>query len=404
MLSIGCAIMMMVPQAERHRLRDEFVNWRQPYEDLKLLRTKFADWRNFVLAVRHPAPKALKISYGPTEEQKRAIERVKEFKLKEAAKKKAEAEEEARQLALEDPTSTNPEMEQTEDQDVAVTAVGTDADLESASEPELETEAEPGQQAEPADWEAVLARLQATGNRLVVPSVSQPAAEPRKGPDPEIVETVEDEDGVTHAYAQDPGQELSHAETSVVEPALEGEQDHELSADAQQNECGTKAPHEFEPVHVTPLLDSLTLMLTAEDSADEIVEELPDVGQRSLVEPSGSGEGAELVPEMLVQEEELHLGPTTQQLMYPLGGPFASESSDEEPSGQRGLPALAAPEVLTSELHPAQKSDGSEAEFLELSEVEDEMEDASRHVGEEASEKKGPQDGATVTRKVRLGT
>ena len=53
---------MLIPQDERHRLRDEFINWRRPYEDLKILRAEFIKWRNYLLAKRRAKEEAERLA------------------------------------------------------------------------------------------------------------------------------------------------------------------------------------------------------------------------------------------------------------------------------------------------------------------------------------------------------
>ena len=359
---------MLASQDERRRLTHDFINWRPRYEDRKKLR----------------------------EEQAKAARQARE-RAEQAFAAQAAAEEEAmhreilqaerlQSRVLMDLADATREVDQTtENEVVTATAAGSNEAPQPVPEPEQEPESEPGSESESesqpkTDPELGLEQIEELTSCSYAEDDEQTRESARQVS--ELVDTVEEEEELT-ADAQE--LEPSQEQVSTV-GSTPDEQEHGRPVDEQPGKHGSKATFEFEPVQVTPLLDSLTAMLSAEGHSEEIAEELsyapaPAPNQCSLVDPNGSAGVAEVAPELLVQQEDELSGPLDNA---------ESPSAEKQPSEQNAPPVPAAA-AATSELQPQRNSDGSATEFI-LGQLE----------GEEGSETE-PQPAATVTRKVRLG-
>lgn len=380
-----------------------------------------------------------------TPEQKRARDRIAEYKQKQAATKaaelQAEEEEEARRLAALDEFSHRPGMQrailvkqqQLEDvassSDSSTTVASSDEELEVAAAAavvqNLDTltscalkkrAAACGVDTDKIDEEdnaddvkAVLIGLIVENMGLQYPE-SEPELEAETELEPEVesdetqhmlltaetelVNTVKEEEATSSAREHEP----CRLQISTTESVHEDE-DHAVK-DEEGKQCRSRSTMDFDPVPVTPLLDSLTAMLPTEDSAEEVAEELSDASSSTdehQCSPTQAAETdvAEVVPEMVVEhpeEEDLHLGPTVHQMMYPLGGPLDTPPSIEEQSGQEGCSVTAAAELSTGDPQAHSTPVGNGVEV-----VPDELHGVNENVDE------GMGESATVTRKVRLG-
>eukprot|EP01046_Picozoa_sp_COSAG06_P024522 COSAG06_NODE_2002_length_7845_cov_2.590991_1_plen_1045_part_00 len=278
-------------------------------------------------------------------------------------------------------------------------APDTDSDSESDSEilqrlDEEEEEPEPNSDAQQLDTVPELGSVDAGAGAAaeVVPDLDS------SGGEGDAVNPSGDSAGDAAAAAPvEPDDDAAVEMVAPTSPAAaeveEEEEEEEPGTETEQGGGdGGGAAAAAVTIEVTPLLDSLKPAVVPQEEAEEHVAELVAEEPHLLAAaaaaqlPPDDDEDATTPPAEVVAEE-LHIGPTLHQQMYPLGGPIdAPESSDEKERARVAVPMVA-----------AERGGEDEAPAEEVEEVAEAM-------GEEGtSEEGGGGKKVKVSRKVRLG-